>query len=665
MSAVDDLLKTHGGALPEPAAEAAPAPAADPSVAPPVLRETPKSAVDALLSAHGLKKLETNVGKGVDKGVGGALLRGHENPITAALGVVEAPQRGIYAAIEGKDPWHEMQHPEDREKLAKAFRSKIGLQEQEDPGGALAGDDIWHKLLRFGANTGVDIATDPVSYLPVGKLAELGARAFPGVARGVGALGKGISESKIGGLFNPEAALKDSTEATKATALGEVRKAEATTNEFLAKTAHPVIKRNVGAIVSGAPHSPDIVALFHDAKNIPAPKVGLRPQQVMEALRADRGEVTRAAYRQGIENAGLMRDPATLRGLPGPHPFNVTGTDEVRAAQQALREYGSRKDPGKLGNILRTLTRLGNKGFLAIPFAHGTNLTDLSYMRYGLARTMVGLGRALQLSAGHTSPKVQVLLDDMEKVGTKGGYGHIFDEFGINRIAGIPGTEGVAHAANKALIPLQRLSNATQDRFLNPIEHGLRSSGFEAERAAGKSDIEAGHALHQAFGSEMPSEATKMAENLGTPFAQFHGQTTLGQGFRTLAKNPARVTNVGKADLDFNAQVNPGGSPKYRLSVPGANVTRAIFDPLYYLQVFGGPIGALAQHYSALTQAQKGHVGAALSILMGHYIPAVQVVEVLNEFLTGEKGTAGETPQQQILPTAVGGYYHKSDKRGQ
>jgi hypothetical protein len=640
---------------------AAPQPADVPSEAPPDAEPTPFKFFHP--PAAVLKKLETQTGKKVDRSIGGALVRGHENPITAALGIAEAPQRGIYAAIEGKDPWHEMQHPEDREKLAKAFRSKIGLEQQEESG-ALAGGDIWHKLLRFGANTGVDIATDPVSYLPVGKLAELGAKAFPGVAKGVAEFGRGIAESKVGKYFDPEAALSASTDATKATALGAARKAEAATNEFLAKTANPVIKRNVGAITRGDPHSPDIVALFRDPANLPAARKGLRPQEVMEALRGDRAAGARAEYQRTLDAAGLMRDPATLRGLPGPHPFNVQGTKEVRAAQAALKAYGARKDPGKLANILRTLTRLGNKGFLAIPFAHGTNITDLSYMRYGLARTLVGLGRAVQISSGHTSPKVDALLADMEKVGTKGGYGHIFDEFGIGRIAGIPGTEGAAKAANSVLVPLQRASNFAQDKFLNPMEEGLRSSAFEAERAAGKTDVEAGRSLHQAFGSEMPSEATKMAENLGTPFAQFHGQTTLGQGFRTLARNPARVTNIGKADLDFNAQANPGSSPKYRLSVPGANITRAIFDPLYYLQVFGGPIGALAQRYSALTQAQKGHVGAALSILMGHYIPADQVVEVLNEFLTGDKGTAGETPQQQVIPTFVGGYYHRADRRG-
>jgi hypothetical protein len=92
---------------------------------------------------------------------------------------------------------------------------------------------------------------------------------------------------------------------------------------------------------------------------------------------------------------------------------------------------------------------------------------------------------------------------------------------------------------------------------------------------------------------------------------------------------------------------------------------RAVFDPLYYMQVFAGPLGALAQHYSALSQAQKGHVSEALSVLVGRYIPIENVVETLHEIATGGKGKSGESPTQDFLPDVVGGYYKKADPHGQ
>ena len=147
---------------------------------------------------------------------------------------------------------------------------------------------------------------------------------------------------------------------------------------------------------------------------------------------------------------------------------------------------------------------------------------------------------------------------------------------------------------------------------------------------------------------------------MGAAFPKFHAQTAVGQGLRTLATNPGRVTNVNKANLDFNEQVNPSG-PQYRQSIPGLSTARAITDAPHYFQSLSGPIGELASNFSSLTELQKGKVSEALSQLLHKYIPLDQVVETLYELSTATRGKEGETGVQDLAPSLIGGYYHKRE----
>ena len=302
--------------------------------------------------------------------------------------------------------------------------------------------------------------------------------------------------------------------------------------------------------------------------------------------------------------------------------------------------------------------------FLAIPFAHGANLSDLSYMRYGLWTTLAGMGHALAVARGKQSPRLQALVDVLNQFGGISQYTNVMDELGIKRIAGIPGTEKAAEVYNAAMLPVQKLSNYAQNKFLNPLETGFRAAALERESMnaakTGTTPEEWMRALHRTFGSNPPNKVSRLASQMGAPFAQFHLQTAVGSGGRALATTPGRVASVNKALLDYNQAVNPNPyGPQYRDSIPGTSTARALTDPEHYLPQMLGPIAALAGNFSSLTQLQKGKVAEALSVALQRYVPVEQVVETVNELITKEKGRQGETGVQDILPSIVGGYYSK------
>jgi hypothetical protein len=207
-------------------------------------------------------------------------------------------------------------------------------------------------------------------------------------------------------------------------------------------------------------------------------------------------------------------------------------------------------------------------------------------------------------------------------------------------------------------IPAQRASNYAQNQFLNPLETGLRAQALKAEEKSGTAMPEAVRNIHTTFGSDEPNRLSRASTDLGTPFAKFHGQTAVGRGISALGKNPARVGNVVKADLDYNSQVNPNG-PQYRSSVPSMSTARALVDPQHYLPPLLGPLGTLAGSFSSLSDFQKGKVSEALSVALKRYIPVDQVVDTINELVSRSRGQQGESGVQDIVPSIVGGYYQK------
>ena len=319
------------------------------------------------------------------------------------------------------------------------------------------------------------------------------------------------------------------------------------------------------------------------------------------------------------------------------------------------------------------MMHLGNKAFLAIPFPHGLNLTNLSYNSYGLISTLRGLGRALRLSTGLGVEGTQLAKDiaELERLGANSQYAHIFSEYpptavhvtAFDRKFTMPGSALVAKTAGKAVwVPFQRFSNMLQDKFLNPLETGFRTAALGQEAKAGKTGVEAARNIHAAFGTNPANKVIQASGNLGQPFAKFHLQTVSGSGWRTLVKDPSRITNLVHAQMDMNKQINPGGR-EYRPTVPGLSFARAAMDPLGYYSTMFGPLFQLGSNYSGLSDAKKGNVAEALSKALGRYIPMGQAGDVLMRLATGEKGEAGESPQSDILSPLTGGYWKRNSVR--
>lgn len=608
-----------------------------------------------------------HVDRAIDNSVGKAIVKGHENPFTTFEGFMEASQRGLEAAVTGGDIGKAITHPEERESLQKAFRSRIGLQQQEDPGGVLAGEDLPHKLARAGVNIATDIATDPVSYAPVGKLFEAIGKGVPLVGDAARAIGEWAEKSPIGRVLDPEHELAGATVQTKALVNSALHKSEhasrveMATKEAAVRSAAPTI-RATGDIPS------QIKALFYDPAKIPAAHPGLSPKDVISALHEDRRPITRAAYDAELDKAGLKKTPGFYTGSATGSQFfkpeTLADPNKLSETLESIRNFGSKKPPTDNGllRLGQALTHLGNQMFLAIPFPHGGNLTDLSYMNYGIMNTIAGLGRALEVSRGKPSASTQHYIGELEKFGGDSKYQNIFSELGFDKLFG---SQKLAEAANKAVIPAQRLSNYAQNKFLNPLETGLRAQAYKHLEGKGLSGEEAVRDIDRSFGSDEPNALSRWSSELGTPFAKFHGQTAIGQGLRGLVTNPARVNNPVKADLDYNESVNPGRSPKFRTSIPGMSTARAIADSTHYWTTLAGPLSGLQAYYSSLSQTQKGKVAEALSVVFHRYVPVDQVVQMLGELISRSKGQGGETGIQDIGPAIVGGYYHKADKSGE
>ena len=640
--------------------------------APTASAQSSTGGIDWKKIAQSADRSKAKVGSRLDKVVGGAIVAGHNNPYEAVMGVLGAPQRGLQALETGVDVGHAIMTPKTSTALTKAVKDKIGLSRLE--AGPLAGIDLPHKVARGVLDTGLDMANDPLTFLPVGKMARIAGKAIPALGEGAERLANAARDTVPGKFLDPEADLRGLTDKGKATFEAIVNKGKEAA-DALGKTHDDAVRRAANEIRNGV--IPDSVRkLFSDAKNIPEARPGMRPQDVAAALYKDRSAVRQKTVHSLLQATGLTnrgaksvgRAKVTLKN-PGELFNDPAKADETRALLAKLVQGDTAARPvttsGKLaqsaGNIGKTLTHASNKAFLALPFPHGGNLTNLAYNRYGLPTALKGIGNAARVATNTVGEGSHLgkNIGELEQMGAKSQYGNIFDEMGLTGSTKIPGSRMAANAANKILIPLQKGSNKLQNVFLNPLETGLRAAALDAERKGGTTGFEAARNIHKAFGSGANNALTMTAENLGAPFAKFHAQTSLGSGLRTLATNPARIANAGKADRDLNSQINPGSSAKFHMSVPGTNVIRAIDDPLHYFASLVGPAGQLGSDYSSLTQAQKGKVGNALGAIASKYGAGSEEAQILLNIITGKKGRAGEKAVNDLPGLITGGYYQR------
>lgn len=621
---------------------------------------------DLLKAPKNVNKAVNKAGNTLDKKVGKALVAGHNDPFGSFLGVMGAPQRALQSGELGQ--WDKVGHnfmtPSTEKNLAKGVKDKIGLSGLES--GALAGNDLGHKFARGALDFGLDAVNDPVSWIPLGKIAKIagtvgkGAEDLNALGRAASGIADKVKDSKVGALLNNEHDIRGLTNHGRATLEAVQNNAkEAATKRLQAGQA--VIARHADELRNGK--MPDEVrSLFKG--DVPEVKKGMRVQDITDALRKDGSTQTSAEIRRGLKDSGITGSPEYIRGMgkQGPGAF-FKDSEKISEAQAAIekRVAPTPEKQGPISQLTQGLTRAGNKAFLTLPFAHGGNLANLAYNRYGVGTTLKGIGNAARVATGNVGKgRLAQNIEELGKTGAHSQYGNIYDELGISRIAGLPGTEGTASALNKGVIlPFERGANYLQNKFLNPLETGLRSASLDTERRLGNTGVDAARNIHRAYGSDSANLLSQAASSAGTSFGKFHAQTAVGSGLRTLATNPGRAVNPVKADRDFNNQINPGSSPKFHLAIPGMDTARAVTDPLHYFATLLGPTGQLGDAYSSLSQAQKGKVSAAIAQVAGRYIPSEALLDIAKNIATKQKGQAGEAATSDVPSLFTGGYYQK------
>jgi hypothetical protein len=609
------------------------------------------------------QKADNSIGKVVGnvlKPVGNAIQYGTKHPFDAAMGVLGAPQRGLQALETGGNIGHSIMTPSTGPALQKAVKSKIGLTGLE--AGPLAGNDLGHKLMRGTADTALDVVNDPLTFAPIGKAAKFVGKILPGAAKAVEGGVDALKGTKVGKALDPEADLKGLTDKGKAT-FEAIQNRAVSNVKSMADKEEAVIRQYADDIRKGN-MPPQVAALFRKSSNVPVIKPGTRPQDVVSALARDRSSVKFAQQNHELRNAGLINGaksaPKITLKNPGDLFTDPTQMDTVKKALGKVANPRSGGQPNSFISAAKSATRLGNKAFLANPIPHTGNLANLAYNKYGLPTTFAGLGNAARIATGTVGKgKLASDIGELGNLGAKSEYRNIFDELGLTKILGIPGTQPLASLANKAIIPAEKLSNLAQHKILNSTETGLRAAALNAEKKGGAQGIEAARKIHQTFGTGRPSRLVKDVSDLGTPFASFHLATAPGSGIKTLATNPGRVANVLKTNRDFNNQVNPGG-PEYRSSIPSMSTARALAAPLSYFSNIG-PLSELNSPYGAVQQLQKGPKGVAnfLGDTAGRFVPGSQELSALKDLIEKKKGPAGETAISDLISSLVGGYMAK------
>lgn len=568
--------------------------------------------------------------------------------------VAGAPQRALQALETGSDIGHAFMHPEDATRLRSAVKDKVGLTGLES--GALAGDDPFHKFARGVLDTGLDVVNDPLTFVPVGKAARLVGKAVPIVGELAGKGAEAIEHSKIGEWLSPEYKARHLTdEGRAAVSLAEHQGEDAA--RAVRDRGLAAVREHAGAIRQGV-IPPQVRILFRDAKNVPEPKAGMKPQDVLHALNQDADAIKHEVYTSKLKDAGLLGSDSFIRGMgdTGPARFFKDAT-KVPEAQEALLAAKPRSSNPVL-ETLRGLTHAGNKAFLGVPIPHILNLTALTFLKYGLPTTAKGLVNAVKVATGHEGPALARDVEELRGLSADSKYGAIFDELGLTKLFG---SEKAAQAFNVVTKPLQRASNALQNATLNPAETGLRAAALNAEKAAGNTGAAAARDIHTAYGTDASNKLTAAATDLAQPFAKFHLQTALGAGLGAMAKHPGRIQALAHEDQDTNAQ---GGPAAFHLNVPGLSTIRAVTNPVGYGESLLGPIGAAQGTYSPLTQLREGKWREAINTLAGRFVPEDEAIMALYALAARKKGKAGEDPLADLAAsTLTGGYFQKQAAR--
>lgn len=621
-----------------------------------------------------VKKLEKT-----DKQFAKVVTKAKSNPVESTLGWLGASQRALQAFETGGDVRRAWSHPEDADKLSRAVRERIGLQQLEDAadktpaiGSAVAGaqtNPIMAALLgsKFGRgtlNTIIDMGNDPLNLLGgedfiakqvLGRI-PAAARAGNVIAKPLQAAGRKILEYPVGRALNPEAGLEGLSAEAKARflQLANVGREEGVESGRAGTEAVRKAKREIektGAVPA------EVARLFHDPANIPVAKKGfLRPEDIAEALRKDRAAYARAQTTQKIKKA----TPGEL-GLP------MMEHETAKAGREAM--LAKLNEPSLISpeflkrlhlneNPLRGATNLANKAFLASGLPHTLNLANLAFNE-GPITALRGAGNALRFAVGKPGKKLAQTAEDLKAAGGHHEFENVFNEMGIQRLAGIPGTELPAKAINAALTPVQRFANQLQRSTLNPLEAGFRTAMFRRMvEKEGVSAAEAARRINRELGTEMPTAVNRAISELGGSFPNFHINASLGSAGRTLVKHPGRFVAPLKADKDYNDQFNPGKhKAKFHLGIPTLAAARFAADPVNYMFNF---VNNVTGPYSPLGQAMKGHPIAAARQAVGGFLPGGGALNAGVEKIRGKKGKYGEDPLIDLITSlTTGGYYQK------
>jgi hypothetical protein len=622
------------------------------------------------------------LGKPPGNPVEGFVKYAHQHPFEAFTNAISAPDRALQAVETGKNPASAFMDPNQGPALEKAVKDKIGLSALE--AGPLAGSDLPHKVMRGTADFTLDAVNSPWNLVPVGKIAEgigKGVKAIPGAVKA----GEKLADSKLGetvsNWFNPDHYIRGLNDEEKARyematnrAMQSVRARRAAEDAIVAKHADSIRAGQMPSDVarlfqldpkgSGAYSGP--VDAWKEAfidkktgKSTFGP--GTKPQDVTAALFRHRAPQFQNQAKAQLGH--LFRNPADYNSpkIPFNVPAGITMNEKqhrIAAIQAELLRNLERKpevDPSVVQGLMHKIVHRGNQAFLSNVVPHPLNLTSLAYNRYGPVTAAKGLVNAARVAAGKTGGKLGQNIGELSRTGSHFQYAPLYDEMGITRVAGIPGTEGAAKAINKVTIPMERAQNYLQEKGLNSVETGLRSAALDTLRKKGITGAQAARDLNAGFGSNAPTGFTRGLQKLPVPFAQFHAQTAPGSGLRALAKSPNRIRVADVAQRDENQQVNPGG-PEYRSTTPTFSVARAVVDPEDYFTDFG-PLGTIK---SAISEAvRKKDVGGTLTRGTLNYVPGSQQAATAAQLAQHKKGPKGEDPLGDLISAIVGGYYVK------
>lgn len=595
--------------------------------------------------------------RALDFSLGRELAFAHKHPVQALTNVLGTGQRALEAAETGGDIWGAITHPQEAEALHKAVRAPmttadwsrglvtplraLGAGVGELERGPLAGTAGWQKFARGALDVPFDVLDDPLSAVPVGdafKGAELLGRGLkamnPELVANAGKVladaGEWLRNTKIGQLLDPESELRPLklTDQEHNMAMTIAQRTMANERNDIADSLK--VLRSSQAAIRAGDMPIDMARRFHNPSNIPTTT---NPFDVESALHEDARGFWRDKMTDFSQHPDVMQ--AYMRG-------DIRRDLVEKGAQAAVPKNFYTESP--ILKLVQQMTHRGNQAFLALPFPHGGNLAALSYLRYGAATTLKGLGYAAQLATGKISPDLARGMQTLAENGRQAHWADIFTEMRPN----------IMPALGKVTVPLERGSNWMQRKFLNPLDNGLRVAALEAET---KSGIDLGTALtniDRNFGTDPATGIVRAGSMMGEGFSKFHLQTSPYAGLRALAKRPDRVAAMLKMQQDFNRQFSPGGA-QYRGTVPGLAVARQVMDPWGYWSSVLGPVGTALGPYSPVGMLQKGKVAEALEAELSRYIPANQLGPVIAALMQGR----GTQAAQELAPALVGGYYKK------